>query len=48
VLVASVGGYVLVEVEIRGLSGIFLVLRWWVGMCLYTRVHSHKLLEYLM
>jgi len=24
------------------------VLEWWVGRCLYTRVHTHKLLGYLM
>jgi len=24
------------------------VLGWWVGVCLYTRVHTHKLLRYLM
>jgi len=24
------------------------VLGWWVGVCLYTRVHTHKLLGYLM
>jgi len=24
------------------------VLRWWVCVCLYTRVHKHKLLGYLM
>ena len=23
------------------------VLGWWVGMCLYTRVHTHKVLGYL-
>jgi len=30
---------------------IFLFLRvlgWWVGVCLYTHVHTHKLLGYLM
>jgi len=26
----------------------WLVLGWWVGVCLYTRVHTHKLLDYLM
>ena len=41
VLVASVGGYVLVGVEIR-------VLGWWVVVCLYTRVYTHKLFGYLM
>jgi len=24
------------------------VLGWWVGVCLYTRAHAHKLLGYLM
>jgi len=24
------------------------VLEWWVSVCLYTCVHTHKLLEYLM
>ncbi len=24
------------------------VLGWWVGVCLYTHVHTHKLLRYLM
>jgi len=24
------------------------VLRWWVGVCLYTHVHTHELLGYLM
>ena len=24
------------------------VLGWWAGVCLYTRVHTHKLLAYLM
>ena len=30
------------------LSLIWRVLGWWVGVCLYTRVHTHKLLGYLM
>ena len=47
-LVSGVGGCVLVEVEIEGLSCIFLVLGWDVCVCLYTRVHTHKLLGYLM
>jgi len=38
--------------EIRILSCIFLlflrVLGWWVGVCLYTHVYTHKLLGYLM
>ena len=45
------GGYVLAGVEIGGFVYISLFLRvlgWWVGVCLYTRVHTHKLLEYLM
>ena len=25
-----------------------MVLGWWVGVCLYTRVHTHKLLRSLM
>jgi len=25
-----------------------MVLGWWVGVCLYTRVHTHKLLGSLM
>ena len=50
-LVTGVGGYVLARVEIGVLSFIFLyllVLGWWVCVCLYTRVHTHKLLGYLM
>jgi len=55
-LVTGVGGYVLAGVEIRGLSCIFVyfcgcfvrVLGWCVCVCLYTRVHTHKLLGYLM
>ena len=30
------------------ISLFFRVLGWWVGVCLYTRVHTHKLLGYLM
>jgi len=30
------------------ISQIFRVLGWWVCVCLYTRVHTHKLLGYLM
>ena len=51
-LVTGVGGYVLAGVEIAVLSSIFLfflrVLGWWVCVWLYTRVHTHKLLGYLM
>ena len=51
-LVADVEGYVLAGVEIGVLSCIFFyflrVLGWWVCVCLYTRVHTHKLLGYLM
>ena len=51
-LVTGVGGYVLAGVEIGVLSCIFLyflrVLGWWVCVCLYTHVHTHKLLGYLM
>jgi len=51
-LVTGVGGYVLAGVEIGVLSvyfSLFLqVLGWWVCVCLYTRVHTHKLLGYLM
>ena len=51
-LVTDVGGYVLTGVEIGGLSCIFLyfcgLLGWGVCVCLYTRVHTHKLLGYLM
>ena len=48
-LVAGVGGYVLVGVEIGVLSCIFLrVLGWCVCVCLYRRVHTHKLLGYLI
>jgi len=51
-LVAGVGGYVFVGVEIGGfvlyISLFLQVLGWWVCVCLYTRVHTHKLLGYLM
>ena len=50
-LVTGVGGYVLAGVEIEFLSCKFLyfcVLGWWVCVCLYTRVHTNKLLGYLM
>ena len=30
------------------ISLFFRVLGWWVRVCLYTRVHTHKLLRYLM
>jgi len=51
-LVAGVGGYVLAGAEIGGfvlyISLFFRVLGWCVCVCLYTRVHTHKLLGYLM
>ena len=51
-LVIGVGGYVLAGVRNRGfvsyISVFFRVLGWWVCVCLYTRVHTHKLLGYLM
>ena len=51
-LVTGVGGYILARVEIGVLSCIFSlflqVLGWWVCVCLYTHVHTHKLLGYLM
>jgi len=51
-LVTGVGGYVLAGLEEGGLvlyNSLFLrVLGWWVCVCLYTRVHTHKLLGYLM
>jgi len=51
-LVAGVGGYVLAGVEI-GVYVLYIslflrVLGWWVCVFLYTRVHTHKLLGYLM
>jgi len=30
------------------ISLFFRVLGWWMGVCLYTHVHTHKLLGYLM
>jgi len=50
-LVTGVGGYVLAGVEIAVLSCISIFLRvlgWWVCVCLYTRIHTHKLIGYLM
>jgi len=49
-LVAGVRGYILTGVEIGILSycSVFAGVRVWVGVCLYTRVHTHKLLRYLM
>jgi len=51
-LVAGGGGYVLAEVEIGVFAlNIFLFLRvsgWWVCMCLYAHVHTHKLPGYSM
>ena len=51
-LVTGVGGYVLAGVEIVGLSlyiSLFVrVLGKWVCVCLCTRVHTHKLLGYLL
>jgi len=45
--VTGVGGYVLAGVEIGGLSCIFLYVGGgWVCACM--RVHTHKLLGYLM
>ena len=51
-LVAGVGGYVLAGVEI-GVYVLYIslflrVLGWWVCVFLYTRVHTHKLLGYLV
>jgi len=43
-LVAGVGGYVLAGVEI----GVFAGVRVGVCVCLYMRVHKHKLFGYLM
>ena len=52
-LVTSVGGYVLAGVEIGVLCCTYLSIFVGVGVvsvcvCLYTRVHTHKLLGYLM
>ena len=52
-LVTGVGGYVLEGVEIGVLSVYFSIFAgvtvgWCVCVCLYTRVHTHKLLGYLM
>jgi len=51
-LVADVAGYVLAGVEIGGfvlyISLLLRVSRWCVCVCLYTRVHTNKLLGYLM
>ena len=51
-LVTGVGGYVLAGVEIGVLSVYFSIFAGvrvvWVCVCLYTRVHTHKLLGYLM
>jgi len=46
--VTGVGGYILSGVEIGVISLFVRVLGWWVCVCLYTRVHTHKLLGYLM
>jgi len=51
-LVTGVGGYVLAGIEIGVLFCTFLyflrVLGRWVCVCLYMRVHTHEILEYLM
>ena len=51
-LVTGVGDYVLAGVEIGVLSVYFSIFAGvrvvWVCVCLYTRVHTHKLLGYLM
>jgi len=51
-LVTGVGGYVLAGVEMGVLSVYFSIFAGvrvvGVCVCLYTRVHTHKLLEYLM
>ena len=50
-LVTGVGGYVFRGRDRGSVLYISLFLRvlgWWVCVCLYTRVHTHKLLRYLM
>ena len=50
-LVTGVGGYVLAGRDdgfVLYISLFLRVLVWWVGVCLYTCVHTNKLLGYLM